>query len=392
MAERLVHQSGVIARRDIFRLGAVGLGAVAGAGTLAGCGSDSTDSAESSDTSLPEVGGPMRYFTYEGYDGKGVIDDWFEQKNIQPDVKFISNENIGQFIASPSGEDFDVYSSNQGVVPYYASLGIVRPISTQEVPAISDFYPIFRDSDLWKNADGTYNAIPWGWGPIGITYNPEKVDAEEIQSWQDLLSPRFANRMGMFDDALNAVAVGAMATGLDPGAVTVDQLNGPIKDYLTELRSQLKVLSTTIGDQVNTLVAGDVDVQVVGYLFLNSQGEAAGVPLAFTYPLEEGTYGFADSLTIPPNAPNPQNALAFIDMMVSENEWSTTMQNYNLQLSSNPGVNATLDESLLSQYPEDLEEFLGEKLKFNRSYFEESSGFATVDDGDRLWQEVKAGT
>ena len=39
--------------------------------------------------------------------------------------------------------------------------------------------------------------------------------------------------------------------GLDPGALTREQLNGPVKDWLLAARPQLKVISTSLGDQLD---------------------------------------------------------------------------------------------------------------------------------------------
>src|SRR5262249_29234936 len=154
----------------------------------------------------------------------------------------------------------------------------------------------FRNSAFWQIKPGTYNSVPWTWGPLGVSYRPDKVKASEIQSWHDLTKPAFQGRLGTFDSALNMVSIGAVAVGADPGKLTRKQLDGPVKAYLQALRPNLKVLSTSLGDQVNTLVSGDVDAQLVGLTWFNNEGAKQGTKLAFLVPPKEGSFGFVDAV------------------------------------------------------------------------------------------------
>ena len=72
--------------------------------------------------------------------------------------------------------------------------------------------------DPWKNADGTYNAAPWTWGFSGLTYRTDRVP--EPASWHDILDPKYKGRVSTVDGALNNVALGSLAVGIDPDTLT----------------------------------------------------------------------------------------------------------------------------------------------------------------------------
>jgi spermidine/putrescine-binding protein len=237
-------------------------------------------------------------------------------------------------------------------------------------------------------SDGVYNSVPWTWGPIGINTRPDTVPADALASWDGLLDPAWAGRIGTFDDALNMVSTGAVATGNDPGMLTRDQLNGPVKDFLIALKPQLKVLSTSIGDQVNLLVSGDVDIELVGLTWFVAQAAGQGVTLDFRVP-EEGSYGFVDAVLVTPWAPSRANAIAYANALASGDTAVAMTESVN-QLSTNPDVIALTKPEVRDVYPDDLEEFTGTTLKWNKSWYDPEGEFATIDEWRKVWDDVKA--
>jgi spermidine/putrescine-binding protein len=317
-----------------------------------------------------------------------VIDDWYQQNNIALDVKYISNENLVNFMKSPGSEKWDASSVNQGDAEYLFANKVSSPITVDEVPALGTMLPFFKDGTFWKVSDGVYNSVPWTWGPIGINTRPEKVPADALKSWQGLLDPKWKGRIGTYDDALNMISAASVATGNDPGKLTLDQLNGPVKDFLVKLKPQLKVLSTSIGDQVNLLVSGDVDIEILGLTWFLPQAAGQGVTIDFRIP-DEGSYGFVDAVFITPWAPDRANAVAYANALISGDS-AVTMQNSVSQLSTNPDINAKLKPEVRSLYPEDLAAYSGTTLKWNKSWYDANGPYASIDAWRKVWDDVKA--
>jgi spermidine/putrescine transport system substrate-binding protein len=360
----------------------------AGSATAAASAAPSASAVASSAASLAPVGGPFALFTWAGYDGKGVIDDWYTQNNIQLDLKSITNENMVNFMKAPGSEKWDASSVNQGDAEYLAAQQVSSPISVQEVPALTKMLPFFRDGTFWKTSDGVYNSAPWTWGPIGINTRPERVPADALDSYQGLLDPKWKGRIGTFDDALNMISTAACATGNDPGKLTRDQLPGAVKDFLVKLKPQLKVLSTSIGDQANLLISGDVDIELVGLLWFIVQAKSQNVTLDFRVP-KEGAFGFCDAVYITPWAPHRANAVAYANALLS-GDTAVKMQESVNQLSTNPEVNSKIKADVRNLYPQDLDAYTSQTLKWNKSWYDPNGQYATIDEWRKVWDDVKA--
>jgi spermidine/putrescine-binding protein len=375
-------------RRRFLRLS----GGAAMAGFLAACGlsnsSSSTSSAGASATPLPPVGGDLNLYTWEGYDLTKQFASWRQENNITQHLKFITQpEEVPTVLKGAGGDKWDLSYGDNVVLTDYKNLGLIRPMSTTEVPGLTGLMPAFQ-VDPWKNADGTYNAAPWTWGFSGLTYRTDRVPAPA--SWHDILDPKYKGRVSTVDGALNNVALGSLAVGIDPDTLTTAQLNAEVKDYLVQLRGQIRALAPSIGDQISLLVSGDVDYMVVGLTFMDAETAAKGVSTKTVVP-SEGAIGWADSAFVPPTAPDPQNALAWINHVLDPTQNAKANDSF-LQ---GPGVAASipmLDKAVTDLYPfDDIDNYLSNVLTFNRGFPREPDGDrATYDQVVQLWEEVKA--
>jgi spermidine/putrescine transport system substrate-binding protein len=375
-------------RRRFLRLS----GGAAMAGFLAACGlsngSSSTTSAGASASPLPPVGGDLNLYTWEGYDLTKQFASWRQENNITQHLKFITQpEEVPTVLKGAGGDKWDLSYGDNVVLTDYKNLGLIRPMTTTEVPGLTGLMPAFQ-VDPWKNADGTYNAAPWTWGFSGLTYRTDRVPAPA--SWHDILDPKYKGRVSTVDGALNNVALGSLAVGIDPDTLTTAQLNAEVKDYLVQLRGQIRALAPSIGDQISLLVSGDVDYMVVGLTFMDAETAAKGVSTKTVVP-SEGAIGWADSAFVPPTAPDPQNALAWINHVLDPTQ-NAKANNSFLQ---GPGVAASipmLDKAVTDLYPfDDIDNYLTNVLTFNRGFPRDPEGDrATYDQVVQLWEEVKA--
>jgi spermidine/putrescine transport system substrate-binding protein len=375
----------VFTRRDFLRISAAGAVTVAVGGALS-----RSVLAQPAPAPSPLVGctpgGPLNLFTWQGYEGTGVpsMDAFYADNGIQLNMTPIGNESMLQVMKSPGAETWDAFSVNQGDNGYFYSQGIMSPISVAEVPNLTKMYPQVLDNPIWKVGDGLYNAVPWTFGPIGINYLKTKYP-DGINQYAAALDPQY--RVGCFDDKLNMVSTGACAVGLDPGALTRDELNGPVKDWLMKARPQLKVISTSIGDQLTVLLSEDVDFELVGLLWFVPQGAAQDAEVGFSIP-EEGSYGFCDSLAITPWAPNRCNALALANAYMDP-VTVAPLQGGLFQIGPTPEINDALPSDVRSLYPDDIPSGFFDKLKWNISHTDPNGPYATIEEWGEVWDEVK---
>lgn len=399
--------AGVMTRRQFMYL-AGGVAAVAAtapllaacsaAGTTPGPVASSGASSGVCPNPIPltgSVGGALSLFEWEGYDGKGVPqwDAWYKANNINLTVKYVTDQsNPSATMRSPEGKLYDVFSFNQGdVLNAWADGDLLTPISIEEVPGLGKMYPFFKDSVLFHICDNqdVFPTVPWQWGPLGLIARDDTVPIKDLSSWQGLLEPKYKGRIITYDDPLNAVSQGACAVNLDPATLTKDQLNGPVHDFWKQLFPQLKTVVTSAGDQANLLASGDAWISMMGWAYNISQLAGMNVKANFVIP-NEGTYGFIDTIAIPPWAPDRRNAIAWANAMM-EGDTAVALQESTIGMSTNPEVNAKVTGDVRNLFPADLETFFAKELKFNRTWRDPNGPYATMADWTTFWNNIKAG-
>ena len=407
----LQRPDGVISRRHFLYIAGGTVAVTAGVSVLAACGASATPTPTTAPTTAPTAAptgaaptptaaggakwaptcetteGKMALYSWAGYEGPEVpeMQAFWKEAGISLDFKEVSAVNMVTFMKAPGAENWDAFTVNQGDNNYYNAQGIMSEITIDEVPNLAKMYPLVKDNSIWKIRDGVYNAIPWTIGPLGINYIKGKI--EDIKSYNQVLDAKFRNRVGCFDDPLNMISTGACAVELDPGKLTRDELNGPVKDWLMKLKPQLKVLSPSLGDQLTLLVQGDVDIQLVGLLWNIPQGKEQGVDCVFVYP-EEGTYGFVDSVAITPWAPNRCAALAYANAVMTP-QTAGPLNASIMGIGPTDEINAAVDPAVRDLYPKDIEKDFFGAMKWNVSYYDPAGPYATIEEWNKVWNDVK---
>lgn len=337
------------------------------------------------------VGGSLNLFTWQGYDLAGPLKGWRTQHHIHQKVKYIDNQfDVAAILRGPGGKQYDSSSANQAYTHLFQSLGVMAPLTAKDVPSLAKMYPFFRESPIWRwgSSPGTWNSVPWTWGAIGVNYLSDKV-AKPV-SWDVLIDPKNRGRVGTYDDAYNNVSIAAIAKGIPLTKITPQALNGPIKDWLTKFLANVKTVSTNLGDQLTLLVNKEVDYMSVGLsLFINQARGQGAKNVAFTVP-REGGFGFCDAAFLTPGAPNKENALAFLEALLSGKTAAAAANNL-VQAVTVPSVVPLLNHDTRSIVPyNNLQNYVTKQLKFQVNYTpKKGQNIVSFDDINKLWQQLK---
>jgi spermidine/putrescine transport system substrate-binding protein len=378
---------GVFSRRQFFQLagGAVAAGALPAAFGIesARAGRVLLDAAA--------VGGALNIFTWQGYDLTGPLKSWRTQNHIHQKVKYINNQfDVAAILRGPGGKQYDSSSANQAYTHLFQRLGVMAPLSAKDVPSLAKMYPYFRDNPIWRWSSGSsnWNSVPWTWGAIGINYLSDKVKAPA--SWDVLIDPKNRGRVGTFDDAYNNVSIAAIARGIPLTKITPQDLNGPIKDWLTKMLANVKTVSTNLGDQLTLLVNKEVDYMSVGLSLFINQARAQGAKnIGFTVP-KEGGFGFCDAAFVTPWAPNKENAHAFLEALLSGKTAAAAANNL-IQGVTVPSVVPLLSKDARAIIPySHVQTYVTKQLKFEVNYTpQKGQNIVSFDDINKLWQKLK---
>jgi spermidine/putrescine transport system substrate-binding protein len=298
--------------------------------------------------------------------GTEVVHDYFNSEQ----------EMITKLRTNPG--TYDVVLTNSAWNGIASGEGLIQPVDTAQISHFGDLNPSLRDSALLSK-DGKIYGVAWVWGITAIAYNTEKVKPAP-DSVEVLWDPKFAKRVCVRDDAVEAVSYGAIATGQD--------MNHPkdlakVKEKLLGLKPQLATLWTSEDEWNKLFQSGTFDVSVYW------SGSAARSKTNFKLPVgymvpKEGGIGWFDGLAVATDAPNAEGAYKFIDYMVDPAfyiEWATKV-----------GAPASANTKANEQLPA---EDMGRQIHSDQEAIKRLQFMAPLSDDERqsfsdLWTEVKA--
>ena len=193
---------------------------------------------------------------------------------------------------------------------------------------------IFVENDLEEYA------IPYMWGTLGMIYNPEFVDEEDMDTWGVLWNPKYKNKSSAKDSVRDTMVAGVMYMNRDKlMALRSDYLNGVLdaasynkqvslimndtsdleglEKVLTEMKGNIFGLEVDSGK--NDIVTGKISIDVAwsgdAVYSMDTAEEEEGVKLCYKVPLEGGNIWF-DGWVMPKGA-NKELAQDFINFLCS---------------------------------------------------------------------------
>jgi spermidine/putrescine-binding protein len=373
--------AGLLDRRAFLARAGAGAGVLSAGSLLAACGSDQAGAGTAA--AGGKVGGTLDLYVWEGYDGPDFVGPWKKKNGVTLKTGYIgSQDDVTTKLKTPAGAGTDASYVVQWYVEYYKQLGLLSPITVEEVPALEHLFPVF-DRAPYKNSDGTFNSIPHNFGWNGLAYAPERVSADPT-TWDVLFDPSLKGRIGAWDEPLGQIQLGSFVNGFDPDRLTQEQLD-EVKAWWKRLRPSIKAFPTSTGDIFSLLSSGDVDVAFPSWnaTALFARGAKAIIP-------REGAVGWLDALFIPPNADNRATALAWAQLLL-EGKVAAKMYDSFAGGATTKTVVPLLDARTRKLFPYDDLESLFDRLWQPLGFPRGESEFVTADEAVAAWQEIKAG-
>jgi spermidine/putrescine transport system substrate-binding protein len=168
--------------------------------------------------------------------------------------------------------------------------------------------------NLYYDPDNKYS-VPYTYGMIGVIYDANRVDENDIGSWDLMWNPKYSGQIVQFNNARDAFGSAFYKLGLD-----VNTSDRAIWDQgLKELQSQKPLLKKLVMDEIfNIMESGEaaIGAYYAGDYLTMIENQAENVDLQFYYP--ENTNLFVDAMCIPTCAQNKDLAEAYINFMLSE--------------------------------------------------------------------------
>ena len=234
----------------------------------------------------------------------------FEKEYPNIDVNYItyaSNEELYAKL-STGGITVDVMIPSDYMIARMASEGMLEKLNFDNIPNYKNIDDSFKSQSFDPNNE---YSVPYTWGTVGILYNTEHVDEEDVTGWELLWNEKYADKILMFDNSRDAFGIAQYLLGYDVNTTDKAQLQA----CADKLKEQKPILQQYVMDQVYDLMENEVAWIAPYYagdcMAMMSNNEN----LAFYLPENQGFNLFIDSMCIPTLCQEKDAAETFINFM-----------------------------------------------------------------------------
>jgi len=251
-------------------------------------------------------------------DSNKAFEDWY-YKQYGERVKvvystFSSNEDMYAKLSSGS-VSYDVVVPSDYMIERLIDEDMLAPLNYDNIPNIKNIVPEFYgpDAEFDYYDEGSVYSVPYFYGMIGIIYNTEMVDKEDLGSWELMWNKKYKGNILQFNNSRDAFGTAQYKLGIDVNSK--DE-----KDWrraLEELRKQKDIVQGYVMDEIfNKMEGGSAAIAAYyagDFLAMYENND----DLDFFYP-KEGTNLYVDAMCIPKSSKNKALAEAYINFMLSE--------------------------------------------------------------------------
>ncbi len=222
-----------------------------------------------------------------------------------------TNEDMYSKITN-SAVSYDVIIPSDYMIEKMKNEGLLLSFDTSSLSNYSNIPDNFKNA--YYDIDNAFS-VPYTYGMVGIIYNKEGVDPEDVadKSWSLMWNEKYAGNILQFNNPRDAFATAMYYAGLDVNSDDPDVWD----NALELLKEQKTILQGYVNDEIFNKMKSESAFVASYYVgdFLTMYDEQEN--LDFYYP-KEGVNYFVDAMCIPTCSSNPHLAKEYINYMISE--------------------------------------------------------------------------
>ena len=286
-------------------------------------------------SALPYEGQTLHVYNWGEYTGENLLND-FEAKTGAKVVmeKFDSNEQM--YIKVANGETYDVLVPSDYMIQRLIGEDYLQKLDKTKLDCMDKLCEDVIGLPYDPNND---YSIPYFWGTVGIVYDKNQVDIEDLEreGFEIFRDPKYRGNIYLYDSERDSFMMALKALGYS--------MNTSSEKELQEAYEWLVSCVQTMKPEIVTDEIIDNMAQGRKALGLIYSGDAAYVmaeneDMGYYLP-ESGTNLWSDAMVIPANAKNPELAHEFINF-VSDYEGAYDNSSFVGYTSANQEVMDTL--------------------------------------------------
>jgi spermidine/putrescine-binding protein len=265
-----------------------------------------------------KIGGPLNFFGYDGEQGPNVAKEFLDKNGIQMNAAFAgaADETLTRFKTGGRGS-MDIMTMNKDFQRSIidAKVELFQPLDLSRIPNAAGLFAGFKDAN-WLVRDGRTYGVPMIWGDEPCIWNPKKWDGVPDR-YTDFADPKYKGELVLLDDPFGNIWLFAKSVGVkDPSRLTKADLDRAVAAMLA-IKPNVVAIGASLGDMADIMIRGDASMGLGGWAYQTIIAKEKGVELVVGSPKVDDRFFWSDAYTIAIDAPNLDNAYAFIDFITS---------------------------------------------------------------------------
>lgn len=283
---------------------------------LAGCGEAQKDGAGA---------GVLNIYNWSDYIGADTVRDFERATGIEVRYDVFDSNELLEAKLLAGGTGFDLVMPSASFIARQIEAGVFQPLAPERLPGRSQLNPGLMTL-LASYDPGNRHALPWLWGTTGVGYNArmiaERMPDAPVDSWKLLLDPAVLARfsdcgVALLDTPSEVLPIVLHYLGL-PSASQDPAHLAAAEALLARLRPHIRYFHSS--QYINDLANGELCL-VLGWsgdvLIARDRAREAktGHDIVYHVP-REGSLVWIDTVAIPRDAPNVDNAYRFLEYIL----------------------------------------------------------------------------
>ncbi|RVT85251.1 extracellular solute-binding protein [Rhodobacteraceae bacterium CCMM004] len=296
-----------------------------------------------------QSGGEVNVWTYDGFVPEEFARAFTDRTGIKINNRLVDDQGkqFNLLAAERQSPTADVVTVAGHRFLQFIDSDLIAPMDTSRLENWGTINPTYSESD-WATVKGEKWGAPILGGSQVLAYNTEMTDAPETVSWDMLFSEEYANQTAYIVQDIMSIVM--LYMGYDGNMV--EYLDDPdraaeivkeARDFLISKKPLVRKYYDAGAEIQQMFINQDI---VVGHAWNGPIAKliADGFPVRMTIP-KEGSYAFVYTYNVAADAPNADNAYAFIDAILAEPEVGAMMSRESGFISTFQGASEFLSEA-----------------------------------------------
>ena len=309
--------------------------------------------------------GEVNVLNWSSYIPFDIISDFEKEYNIKVNYgTYSSNEELLAKISSSKEGMYDLIFPSDYMIELMIQKNMLKEMDINKISNYYNINPLFLDQSFDKK---NKYSLPFLAATSVIAVNRDYIK-DEINSYNDLLNPKYKNNIVLIDDQRIIIGMALQANKYDMNDVDENHLK-KAKDWLLKLNKNVKAFDS---DSPKTfLITNETSLGVIW----NAEAMIAkdyNENIEIIYP-DDGFAISLDNYALVKGAKNEDNAYKFIDYLLRDDVNKKITDEY-------PYINTTIKSMNL-----DGEELIN--ILKNGSYVKNIG--SKITDYDKIWAQIK---